>query len=123
MQNRAAFLAVIKEGKILLVKSKTQAKYEDKWSIPGGLVESGESDEAGAEREVLEETGIVSKAGSLLKTLGQDTNLIVNIFRAEYISGELKIEESEIHEAKWVDILELKTLDLAYTLAEDLSVL
>ena len=121
MQNRAAFLAVIDNGKILLVKSITQQEFKDKWSLPGGVVEDGESFEDGASREVLEETGIVAKVGECFKTLGEGSNLIVNLYLAEYLSGQIKTDPSEIIDARWFNIEELPGLDLAYSLAEDLK--
>lgn len=119
MQNRAAFLAVIDDGKILLVKSNTKQEFQESWSLPGGAVEDGESFEDGASREVLEETGIRAGVGKCFKTLGEESNLLVKLFRADYISGEIEIDPSEILDAKWFSIEELTTLDLAYTLSED----
>ena len=51
---------VIKEGNILLGKRKN-AHGEGTWSYPGGHLEFGESWEACATREVMEETGIEIK--------------------------------------------------------------
>lgn len=121
MQNRAGFLAVIDDGKILLVKSNTQQKFQDKWSLPGGVVEDGESYEDGAVREVLEETGIKAGVGECFKTLGKDTHLQVKLFRADYISGEIKIDPTEIIEASWFNLQDLSDIELAYTLSEDLK--
>jgi mutator protein MutT len=119
-QNRAAFLAVLNQGKILLVKSNTQQKFKDKWSLPGGVIEHGEGYEDGAVREVLEETGIVARVGECFKTLGKDTNLQVKLFRADYISGEIEVDASEITEAGWFNPQDLSGIELAYTLSEDL---
>lgn len=43
---------VVRDGRGLLVRENTT------WLLPGGRLESGESPETGAKREVLEETGI-----------------------------------------------------------------
>jgi len=48
---------IVHEGKILLEKRKN-APGKGKWSIPGGLVELGESTEQAVVREVKEETGL-----------------------------------------------------------------
>ncbi|GAA3682701.1 hypothetical protein GCM10022224_053950 [Nonomuraea antimicrobica] len=39
------------------------------WSIPGGRLEPGETDEAGVRREVLEETGLRVAVGRLAGTV------------------------------------------------------
>lgn len=58
---------IIYENKVLLVlRGKAPAK--DVWSIPGGAVDLGETLQAAAEREVLEETGLHIKAGEIIYT-------------------------------------------------------
>ena len=42
-------------GRILLV----EPTYKQDWELPGGVIEAGETPRLGAEREVLEETGLV----------------------------------------------------------------
>jgi len=49
-------------NQILLVKPN----YKDGWDLPGGYVEPGESPQAAAIREVLEELGVALPVGRLL---------------------------------------------------------
>ncbi|WP_354641299.1 NUDIX hydrolase [Kitasatospora camelliae] len=50
------------EGRVLIVK----AGYRDHWQFVGGTVDLGENPQHCAERELLEETGLVRPAGELL---------------------------------------------------------
>jgi len=52
---------VVKEGRILLVKRAAEPS-RGLWAIPGGSLELGETLREGAEREILEETGLVVAA-------------------------------------------------------------
>jgi mutator protein MutT len=48
---------IIEDGRILLVE-RGKEPLKGFWSIPGGIVETGEKLEEGIRREVLEETGL-----------------------------------------------------------------
>jgi 8-oxo-dGTP diphosphatase len=50
-------------GRLLLVR-RGRDPHRGRWSLPGGRVEAGESPEQAIEREVLEETGLVVRAGA-----------------------------------------------------------
>ena len=51
-----------KKGKILLIHRSDN----DKWAMPGGLLETGETPAEGVIREILEETGIQCKPTGLI---------------------------------------------------------
>lgn len=94
---RVAVGAVIfKDEKVLMVlRGKPPA--ENKWSIPGGCVELGETLQEAAKRETIEETGIVILANEPVYTfdvIERDENghvrfhyVIVDL-AADYVSGE-----------------------------------
>ena len=55
---------MVRGSQILLVRRRNPPNA-GKWSVPGGLVELGESVEDAARREVLEELGIGAEIGSV----------------------------------------------------------
>ncbi|MGH9467234.1 MAG: NUDIX hydrolase [Terriglobales bacterium] len=58
-------VVVVQDGAVLLIE-RGHAPLEGLWSVPGGVVELGETVRAAAEREVLEETGIAVGVDRLL---------------------------------------------------------
>lgn len=87
---------VFKENRVLLVK-RGNPPARGVWAIPGGSVELGETLQKAAEREVLEETGIVIKAGEPIfsfESIHRDDKNRVRFhyyivdLAASYISGE-----------------------------------
>lgn len=59
---------VVHEGRVLLVQ-RGREPLKGQWSIPGGLLEVGESLEAGLMREVEEETGLTVQPVQLIELL------------------------------------------------------
>lgn len=55
---------IIHDARVLLVRRATEPLKGD-WSLPGGVVEVGESLHAAVKREVMEETGLNIKVGEL----------------------------------------------------------
>ena len=55
-------------GRLLLVLRGHEPSVGT-WSVPGGRVEAGETDEAATAREVLEETGLAVRVGRLAGTV------------------------------------------------------
>ncbi|NCS97135.1 MAG: NUDIX domain-containing protein, partial [Candidatus Pacebacteria bacterium] len=105
------------DGKVLIGKRKGgHAPY---YSIPGGQLDLGETFEAGAIREVKEETGIEAE---IEKSLGFDedfepdkhgeiTHYIFLVYKAKYISGELKPDD-DIEKLEWISKEKLSQIEL-----------
>src|ERR687893_1349988 len=53
------------DGEIVLIQRAIEPGY-GMWTFPGGFVERGETAEAAAERETLEETGVQVEATSII---------------------------------------------------------
>ena len=110
---------VINDGKVLLVK-RGIPPGKDLWAIPGGHVELGETLQETAEREILEETGIIIKARDPVYTfdlIERDNpgkirfHYIVVDLMAEYISGEPHGDDDAL-EASWLSWEEIKKLSV-----------
>lgn len=116
---KCAFAIVQREQKLLLVKIASPFACADHWNFPGGVVELNEDLQIGAEREVLEETGIVCKVTSLVEsfnTTNPDNEIF--IFKATYDTGKFCIQEREIQEAAWFTPKEALELPLAFDIRD-----
>jgi 8-oxo-dGTP diphosphatase len=71
---------VVEAGRVLLVR-RGREPLKGKWSLPGGMLELGESLQAGVVREVEEETGLRVEAVELVELLDR-------IVREESADGE-----------------------------------
>lgn len=58
---------VVIRGDTALLIRRGHEPFKDQWSIPGGLLELGETIRAGLAREMLEETGLVVRVGELIE--------------------------------------------------------
>ena len=88
---------------------------QNRWQLPKGMVEKGESPETGAVREAREEAGVSSEVVKLLETIeywyaGLDNGIRVrfhkrvHFFLLRYVSGDTKDHDWEVNEARWVPI-------------------
>ena len=59
---------IVEQGRVLLVQRGTEPA-KGKWSIPGGLIDVGESLREGVAREVREETGLLVEPLELIELL------------------------------------------------------
>jgi len=106
-------IVVIKKGdKILLLKHKT--RNQDIYACLAGFVEAGESIEHALRREVREETGLEITG---IRYMGSQAwpfpyQLMIG-FIADYLSGEIQIQEDEISEALWCDACNLPNIPAA----------
>lgn len=101
----AGVLLTDDQGRVLLVHHNYGLH---RWSVPGGVVEPGESPEAAAAREALEEIGVKVRLNSLhghYRVHGLDRpDLDVFIYAASIESGVARIADpAEIADLRWID--------------------
>jgi 8-oxo-dGTP diphosphatase len=106
---------VIKDeaGRMLLILRGHQPG-KGLWSIPGGRIEPGETDEEAVIREVLEETGLKVTCGLLLGAVERPglAGAIIEIrdYNAFMIGGKLAAGD-DADDAHWVTPAEASALD------------
>lgn len=101
-------------GRLLLLETT----YKDDWELPGGVVEAAETPRAGAEREVLEELGLVVRLAQPLVIDWMPPYLgwgdaVEFIFDGglldEATCASLQVPSGEIRAIHWVTETELST--------------
>ena len=123
----AASVAIVREGKVLLIK-RAYAPYQHLWTLPGGRLEPGESIEQCAIREVLEELNLTIRNPRpvMEQSLGREGTYRLAIFVTRDFSGVLRASD-EIEDHKWIDpsaLIALRTTSrLDDVLAKALTVL
>ncbi|MBM7563885.1 NUDIX hydrolase [Paenibacillus sacheonensis] len=97
-----AALLTNESGEVLLLRTHRRS---DTWEMPGGNVERGEPLDKAIKREFLEETGIIIEPIGITGVYMNITKQVLTIcFRAQYVSGEINVQEDEIVEAKYIKI-------------------
>jgi len=90
---------VERDGGVLLVRLNYGPR-DGSWALPGGLVENDETAEEAARRETAEETGFtVSLDGLLAMWMRPGFPILVVIYRAHVVSGQLRVAPDEASEA------------------------
>jgi len=121
----AVSAAILRERRVLLVR-RARAPAQGLFTLPGGVVEAGETLAAAVVREAREETGLAIEP---FATAGQrevivrdaanrvERHFVIFSFAARWIAGELVLNE-ELAEARWIQPAELATLPVTEGLAE-----
>lgn len=117
--------AVVQMGDKILLVQRAEEPGKGLWSIPGGLVEVGETLRDAAKREVEEETGISVEIGELIDVMeniirDEDGRVkfhyVLIDFKAKPASEEIELKpSSEVLGACWFTPEEIKKLPLTQT--------
>jgi 8-oxo-dGTP diphosphatase len=115
----AVSAAIIRDGHVLIVR---RARPPMVYTLPGGVVEAGETLQEAVAREILEETNLTIELVALAghreaivrdKEGRVERHFVILAFAARWIAGEPKVNE-ELAEARWMrpdDIAPLKTTE------------
>jgi ADP-ribose pyrophosphatase YjhB (NUDIX family) len=118
----AAYAWCERDGTLLLTRVSNEGPGGGLWTLPGGGLDFGEEPEAGATREVLEETGFTVALGALVgirsvvlepaQTIsGHRVQAVGIIFLGTITGGGLASEfEGSTDAAAWIPIDELDAL-------------
>ena len=112
---------IVDRGRVALIK-RGNAPLLGEWSIPGGMLELGETVRQGAEREALEETGLTVRATELLGVFDRVVpdsrdekhtlyHYVLVDFLCERLSGDLR-PSGDAADARWFTPEEISRLPL-----------
>jgi 8-oxo-dGTP diphosphatase len=117
--------AIIKDeaGRLLLIQRGHEPET-GRWSLPGGRIEPGESDEQAVVRETREETGLRVMCGALVGSVQRPGLrggvLDIRDYAATVTGGTLAAGD-DAADARWVSQADLAGLALTSGLAEALT--
>ncbi len=101
-QVRAAGGVVVRDGLVALVH---RPRYDD-WSLPKGKLDSGESFEEAALREIAEETGLLARLVRELPAVNYEVRgrpKVVRYWLMEVESDPGFVASDEVDELRWVE--------------------
>jgi ADP-ribose pyrophosphatase YjhB (NUDIX family) len=121
----AVSAAIFRDGKVLVVR-RARKPALNLYTMPGGVVEAGETLTEAVAREVREETALQIEVLTLAghrEAMMRDAqgrverHFVIMCFAARWISGEPVLNE-ELDDARWVDPAEIAGLRTTDGLAE-----
>ena len=112
------------DGRLLVVR-RGHEPGRGQWSVPGGRVETGESDAEAVVREVLEETGMHVRVGVRVGTVVRDgpggTSYDIRDYACAVTGPTSPVPGDDADEVRWVTRAELAELDLVDQLWDTLA--
>ena len=121
----AVSAAIIRDGKVLVVR-RARKPALGIYTLPGGVVEAGETLTRALTREVREETALAIEPVALAghrEVIVKDADgrierhFVILCFASRWVSGEPVLNE-ELDDARWIDPAELANLRTTEGIAE-----
>jgi 8-oxo-dGTP diphosphatase len=121
----AVSAAIFRDGKVLVVR-RARKPALNLYTMPGGVVEAGETLTEAVAREVREETAlqieVLTLAGHREAVMRDaqgsvERHFVIMCFAARWVSGEPVLNE-ELDDARWLDPAEIAGLRTTDGLAE-----
>jgi 8-oxo-dGTP diphosphatase len=105
----AVSAAVFREGRVLIVR-RARAPLIGHFSLPGGVVEIGETLAEAVARELMEEVGVSARIVGFnrhVEAIAHErdrirTHFVIASFVARWMSGEARTSD-EVDRADWID--------------------
>jgi 8-oxo-dGTP diphosphatase len=111
---------IVLDRRVLLVR-RANPPLQGEWSIPGGLVETGETTKEAIIREVREETGLTVETLKMIEVLERilrdkearvQYHFVLIDYLCRVISGEAHAA-SDVSELRWASLDQLNSLAVA----------
>jgi 8-oxo-dGTP diphosphatase len=109
-----------RDGKFLIIRrvDPDESMWHEKWELPGGRIEPGESPLVALHREVFEETSLQVKKPELLGVHTHHWNLadsteqtFLIVYRAQVSGEDVVLRDDENDAFQWVSLDEFFTID------------
>ncbi len=122
----AVSAAIVRDGKVLIVRRAPRLPAGGLYTLPGGVVEVGEKLTEAVVREAREETGLTIEPVALAgyrEAIDRDDggrvrrHFVILPFAARWIAGEPVLNE-ELTEALWLEPSAVASLETTVGLAE-----
>ncbi len=131
---------IVKDGKYLITqRAKTKNRFPEMWTVPGGHLETWDYEnlprdtenywynvlEKTLKREVKEEVGLdienIEYVTSLATVHTDKNPSLVISSMADWVSGEVNLQEGETEDFKWVSLEEAKNYRLIDGIYDELN--
>ena len=118
MPHYSAVFAVTVDQKIIVLRCYRHAIGEVTLTMPGGMIEEGESPLAGIQREFLEETGYVSKDWKSLGYFVGNSTRGCGTYHLFFATGAYSVQEPDSGDLEELELLLWKQQEVEQALDE-----